>query len=613
MKQTMILLLSALLCLTACSTDDTAQQEIRKGLIPITLTAIDVQQMTRATGELLEGNFNAGMDIKVNIKPGSADASDYTFETGVSGAMSLKVTDPLQPIPYYPSGDNATIIKAWYPADAAATFTVSNAQNVDDNYKASDLMYGKPWDGSNYIAGNSISKPTTNPAPAVNLKFEHLLSKVRVKVAKGAGVTSITGINLIGIKTSSAFDSNLGTATTIDGTTGDVTVVSSTSDIGDGSTYYAAIIPDQALSGQFLEIVTDKGSAYYSATKTIAAGHVYSLNITVNSLDIGVTNLITSWGDAEAVNSTGGLQAAFTIGDIAEQTYTGSAITLAPEDLTVSCNSIGVAPTDYDVVFSDNIIPGTATVTVIGKNNYAGIYGVKTFTIKPSLLTIADVTNTHKSWVIAADGYIYHSGEALAADGKTGVAMIISTYNGNASPYNHGLAIALQDVDDNFYAWGGYGVRCLGGSDKTTSPISGLISDRDGVSNTQTLVNNSPNNPAAIAANSMNTTYPAPTGLSWKWHLPTCGEWVEFWNSFGAEITGSENLGLIYTDATWKAYQNIRSAFLNAGGNIMESQQYWLGTESDIYNSIYSNFGRGFHMNCPHKNHQMHVRAFLAF
>ena len=323
MKLSKIILLSALLALTACSTDETGQLQENGERIPITFSAVDVQMMTRAADGLLEGNFPASTDINVNIKPGSAAAEDYTFTTtDASGAMSLKVTTPAQSVPYYPTGNNATIIKAWYPADAAETFVVSNAQNDDANYKASDLMYGKPWNGSSYIAGNSIAKPATNPAPDVNLKFEHLLSKVRVKVTKGTGVTSITSIKLKTVKTSTTFNSSTGTATTISGTTGDITIASSVSDIGDGTTFYAAIIPDQELSGQFLEIVTDLGSAYYSTTKTISAGHAYTLNITVNAAAIGCTNAITGWTYEGSMN----VGNSFVISDIGESyTYNGVA------------------------------------------------------------------------------------------------------------------------------------------------------------------------------------------------------------------------------------------------------------------------------------------------
>lgn len=299
MKTSKIIMLSTLLGLVACSSDDTVLQEGEEGCIPITFAAIDIQEQTRATDGLLESNFDSGKDINVNIKAGSAAAVDYTFTTGSGGSMSLKETDPVQPVPYYPTGNNTTIIKVWYPANAGATFAVSSEQNVDDNYKASDLMYGKPYDtdADDYIEGCSIGKPTTNPAPAVNLKFEHLLSKVKIKLTKGTGVTSITGIQLVGVKTSVTFDSSTGTATTIDGTTGNITVASGSTDIADGTSYYSALIPAQAVDGNFLVITTSAGDATYSLTKTFAAGHQYTINLTVSSAEIGTTTAITGWSD----------------------------------------------------------------------------------------------------------------------------------------------------------------------------------------------------------------------------------------------------------------------------------------------------------------------------
>ncbi|MBQ4386534.1 MAG: fimbrillin family protein [Prevotella sp.] len=526
-----IILLTAMTALAACSSEDTAQLRQDDSLVPITFSAVDIQLMTRAADGLLTGNFGAGKDINVSIKAGSAAAADYTFCTAAGGGMSLKETDPAQSVPYYPAGDNATIIKAWYPADASAIFAVRTAQNVDANYEASDLMYGKPWETSTetYIDGCSIAKPATNPAPAVNLKFEHLLAKVRVKLTKGTGITSITGITLKDVKTSVTFDSSAGTATTIDGTTADVTVASGTTDIADDATYYTAVIPAQALSGQFLEIVTNAGSAYYSATKTLSAGHLYTIELTVNSVAIGLTNTITSWGDSEAIPSVGGLEAAFTIADIADQEYTGSAVTFEPSDLTVRCNGTTVASTDYDVICSDNIIPGTATCSVIGKGGYAGIYGEKTFTITPR--TISSATNAEVSWIVSTDGYMYHSSADLFSAGKSPIAMVAYV-----SSTGHGLAIALEDA-------GRYTIDAL---------------------------------PTALTA--WDTAHPVsfgtwktPTGDDWKYMFEACG---------GATYDASPTLGDAYSFGNFVSYLYALGDYGVRGAAYTTGQVY-------VHNSAY--------------------------
>lgn len=66
------------------------------------------------------------------------------------------------------------------------------------------------------------------------------------------------------------------------------------------------------------------------------------------------------------------------IASIAEQVYTGKELT---PDLTVTDGSISlVKGIDYDVAYTNNVFPGTATATVTFKGNYTG-KATKTFTI----------------------------------------------------------------------------------------------------------------------------------------------------------------------------------------------------------------------------------------
>jgi hypothetical protein len=106
----------------------------------------------------------------------------------------------------------------------------------------------------------------------------------------------------------------------------------------------------------------------------------------------------------------------FTIATVIEdQTYTGSPITP-----TVTVNKAGSTTTalnpgtDYDVAYSDNVNVGTATVTVTGRGNYAGIK-TTTFDITAKTLTEAMVTlstpttftyngNIQKPTVTVSDG-----------------------------------------------------------------------------------------------------------------------------------------------------------------------------------------------------------------
>lgn len=72
------------------------------------------------------------------------------------------------------------------------------------------------------------------------------------------------------------------------------------------------------------------------------------------------------------------------MGDIAEQTYTGQALT--PEFTVNDGSKTLVAGTDYTVAYANNTVPGNATATITGQGNYAGTAS-KTFTIRTKALT----------------------------------------------------------------------------------------------------------------------------------------------------------------------------------------------------------------------------------
>ncbi|MGV8083942.1 MAG: hypothetical protein AB2L09_09975 [Coriobacteriia bacterium] len=88
--------------------------------------------------------------------------------------------------------------------------------------------------------------------------------------------------------------------------------------------------------------------------------------------------------------------ASVTVTPIADQAYTGSAIT--PEVTVKDGSTTFVKDTDYTVAYADNVNVGTATVTLTGKGNYTGTKTV-TFSIKQNIASttvdaIPDQTRT---------------------------------------------------------------------------------------------------------------------------------------------------------------------------------------------------------------------------
>ena len=125
-----------------------------------------------------------------------------------------------------------------------------------------------------------------------------------------------------------------------------------------------------------------------STTLTIGTDYTIAYS---NNTNVGTATVtVTGKGNYSGAKTTTFTIAAkdisgFTMNDIVEQTYTGSAITPA---VTVNNGTTALTNgTDYTIQYSDNINVGTATVTVTGKGNYSGTE-TATFTIGKAPLTI---------------------------------------------------------------------------------------------------------------------------------------------------------------------------------------------------------------------------------
>ena len=89
--------------------------------------------------------------------------------------------------------------------------------------------------------------------------------------------------------------------------------------------------------------------------------------------------------------------------EIAEKTYTGSAITFATTNLLKDGDDYLAEGTDYTATFSDNTNAGEATITFKGKGNYSGEVAGN-FTINPKAFTDATVTVTITENEVTYDG-----------------------------------------------------------------------------------------------------------------------------------------------------------------------------------------------------------------
>ena len=318
MKASRIIYLSAaMLLLAGCSAEQTSEQD--GALLPIVLgSTVADAPLTRAANDLNNTYLTAGQQVTVRISPtGENNYTDYTYTTAASDVM----TPPAENKPYYPMTGNVDI-RAYHPASAAtgssaATFSVAENQTENDAYIASDLLWAATDDSDNAL--DNLAKT----ASTRTLKFQHKLSKITVNATPdGVQVTSITSITLNNVKRKVTFNPSTG-ATALAATDNDPTTVTMSNN---GS----AVIPAQDISGTFITINTDAGSALYTLSTTFESGHQYTFNIAVNGAAIGTTNTITDWdttvpavnaGQSIAVPPTGGLPGLFTINAAGDKVF----------------------------------------------------------------------------------------------------------------------------------------------------------------------------------------------------------------------------------------------------------------------------------------------------
>lgn len=298
MKKNMIFAAIAALALTACSNDD----EIKVGgdnAILLT-SSLNVAE-TRAATNIQTSAFDAGetVDVYITENNGGNNPTTYPqpieYSTAAGGALTVGTQY------YYPTSGNGVNIYALYPATAATgeLFTIKEDQSTDANYKASDLMYGKP----------ATNNPVSPSANAVDIQFSHLLSKVTINLIAGANVTSLDGakVELLGVKPSTTLTASKD-GCSIGAASGDatpITVMTATETVTSGS----AIIVPQTLPEMFLQVTLDGATLtgkLASGAPELTAGYAYTYDITVNMRGgaLEIEGSITPWTDGGTDSGT---------------------------------------------------------------------------------------------------------------------------------------------------------------------------------------------------------------------------------------------------------------------------------------------------------------------
>lgn len=538
MKKNISLLLSAsaLLLMAGCVTED----EPEMWQMPITLTTSvgDNGDLTRAGTAVQNTQFAQG-EIFTAYFPSNVTVQTTTFKTSdANGNTACTGTQP-----YFNAGASSATVHAYYPStvtNTSSSFSVETNQNSDASYKASDLMY----------ATTTIAKEGTSSTGS--LTFTHKLSKIVVSATAGAGVTKITDVRIIGgyrtINISTPQSCTLGTTLSNANTASDYITMYSGGNAA--SADCAAIIPPQTISGNFLEIVTDKGTATYSLdSKEFSSGYTYTLNIQVAAVSIGQTTTIKDWTTSTSCSIT-----------VKTKRAAASSFTKA-SSATVG-KIVGADGELYDNV-SDALNNGTDAIGIVAY--VSGSHGL--------ILALQDAAPYGLYW-------LYYLKWTYSSDAVT--SAVDYDYDVPTLTNKDNISDALADG----------------------SSVSGP--DCQGRQNTQYLINCAVNTPAADACFNY-----APTNSGFaaagNWFLPSLGEW----NLMAKGLTG-KSTGFSTSSNSSPEASAVNAKITAAGGTGLQSDLYWSSTEYSATNAWRVFFGLGL-VNCNLKYSSFYVRAALAF
>ena len=272
MKKANILATAALATLlAACSNDSDVFNTPDYADTPIGLNVNVSPMATRAgyeQGALTEGSFGLYLTTEGTNSDERYNCTnrEVKYDNGwtIQGGQLL-----------WKSNDATVTYYAYLPytgtvGDAASyAFTVQTDQSNESNVKASDLL--------------CTGQQTATPGTALDINFQHALSKLNVTLAKGSELED--GLTFKSVKLS-----NCATATTVNLTAG---TAGTATNSGQTITLYAAtanekyeciLVPQTFAQSLKVEITDNNGKVYtFTSNKdlTFASGEEYTLNLTV--------------------------------------------------------------------------------------------------------------------------------------------------------------------------------------------------------------------------------------------------------------------------------------------------------------------------------------------
>ncbi len=276
MKRLFYLLLPAL-AMVGCMDDDTNTPNSDR-LIPINIST----SIMRATDTTFEMDDKVGIYVvnQPNVLVSSGNHVDnvgFTYSGNWTPDKEVYWKDHTTKADfyaYYPYGN---------PVDVSAhTFEVSADQSEEENYWASDFLWGR-------------TSSVTPSEVAVPINMKHILSNMLIYVKAGEGFTeeslanSTIDVKINGVQTVANIDLATGVATAV----GETTTITPWNT---GEYYRALVVPQTVASDTDLITVTVDGYDYVlTQGHTFVANKKYIFTVTLSNENSGVTISLSDW------------------------------------------------------------------------------------------------------------------------------------------------------------------------------------------------------------------------------------------------------------------------------------------------------------------------------
>lgn len=293
MKKANILATAALATLlAACSNDSDVLNTPDYADTPIGLNVNVGPMATRAgyeQGALTEGNFGLYLTTEGTNSDERYNCTnrEVKYESGwtIQGGQLL-----------WKSNDATVTYYAYLPYTgtvgnaASYAFTVQTDQSNESNVKASDLL--------------CTGQQTATPGTALDINFQHALSKLNVTLKKGSELEdgqnlTFTSVTLSNCATATIVNLTDGTAGTATNSGQTITLYAATA-----NKQYECILVPQTFNQTLKVEITDNNGKVYTFTSnkdlTFASGEEYTLNLTVGR-DKVTTGTISAdpWGEEQ--------------------------------------------------------------------------------------------------------------------------------------------------------------------------------------------------------------------------------------------------------------------------------------------------------------------------